>query len=346
MARLKKQRKRLCESLIKGNALRDNRGINHFLIYKPLIYFFLLWGFFNPHGIQSQDANYSQFELAPLHLNPGLTGSFDGNFRMLSTYREQWTSILGEQSYRDGYISIDHPFSINSKYDLGIGAHASFDRAGETRLRNHLYSLSTAITRHLDTDGENNNSVTLGISLGYLTRQIDTSMLRFPGPAFTVIPKKSNFHLSVGSTWSYGWNERSFVHLGIAIHHINRPNISLTGDETRLATRNNLHGKVELQISQRLSLVPSFMYAFQGPHDQFLFGTSGKIFTKSDNQSSYFQLGIYGMTTEIENQETQVNACIINANTRLKSILLGFSYDRFTDLGSDAFEFTLGYIME
>ena len=45
-------------------------------------------------GSMAQDAQLSQFETAPITLNPALTGMFENaDFRMTSNVRSQWNSL-------------------------------------------------------------------------------------------------------------------------------------------------------------------------------------------------------------------------------------------------------------
>ena len=45
------------------------------------------------NGITCQDIHFSQFNLAPLNLNPAMTGSFNGDYRFVGNLRNQWSSV-------------------------------------------------------------------------------------------------------------------------------------------------------------------------------------------------------------------------------------------------------------
>ena len=40
-----------------------------------------------------QDIHFSQFYSSPLTLNPAYTGNYEGNWRVMSNYRTQWSAI-------------------------------------------------------------------------------------------------------------------------------------------------------------------------------------------------------------------------------------------------------------
>ena len=44
-----------------------------------------------------QDEHFTNFRMAPLAVNPALTGAFNGTYRLTAVYRGQWnTSSLGK----------------------------------------------------------------------------------------------------------------------------------------------------------------------------------------------------------------------------------------------------------
>lgn len=45
--------------------------------------------------------------MAPLSVNPALTGNFEGRLRVNANYRNQWAQLLEANSYRTGQLSLD-----------------------------------------------------------------------------------------------------------------------------------------------------------------------------------------------------------------------------------------------
>ena len=48
--------------------------------------------------VQGQDFHLSQYDAAPMYLNPALVGQFDGQYRLHGHYRTQWGSVSTKPS--------------------------------------------------------------------------------------------------------------------------------------------------------------------------------------------------------------------------------------------------------
>src|ERR1700679_3361186 len=84
----------------------------------------------------SQDTHFSQFYFSPLTMNPALTGSFEGTWRVGVNYRNQWGSISAPAVYATPSAFAD--FRITSGYFshnyLGLGILLLTDKAGDGEL--------------------------------------------------------------------------------------------------------------------------------------------------------------------------------------------------------------------
>ena len=59
-------------------------------------------------SLQAQDPSFSQFFSSPLNINPALTANINGDWRLISNFRDQW---IGPASpYVTGTISYDSKF--------------------------------------------------------------------------------------------------------------------------------------------------------------------------------------------------------------------------------------------
>jgi len=76
--------------------------------------FFVFFCLCCTYAVQSQtpDARFSQFYAAPLQLNPAMNGVFDGTWRTVINYRDQWASVLDKQSFRTVAASFDYRHNI------------------------------------------------------------------------------------------------------------------------------------------------------------------------------------------------------------------------------------------
>jgi len=83
---------------------------------------FLLCCFYSINQAVSQDVSFTQFYVMPYQINPALTGTIDGTYRVGMIYKDQW---------RGG---IDNPYTTTAvggevKFDVGQDKRAT-DRAG------------------------------------------------------------------------------------------------------------------------------------------------------------------------------------------------------------------------
>jgi hypothetical protein len=55
------------------------------------------------------------------------------------------------------------------------------------------------------------------------------------------------------------------------------------------------------------------------------------------------QLGIFAKSTKNYNGN-EINTYVLSATVEINSFLLGFSFDRFEEIESNAYEFSVGYV--
>mgnify|MGYP000412431138 CR=1 FL=1 len=60
----------------------------------------------------AQDMQFSQFYASPMNLNPAMTGVFEGDFRAVVNYREQYNSILDIHPFRTISAGFEKRFRI------------------------------------------------------------------------------------------------------------------------------------------------------------------------------------------------------------------------------------------
>ena len=74
--------------------------------------------FFLCSTVKAQDIHFTQWMFSPLNLNPGETGRFDGDFRVVGNYRSQWGAVM-EKQYKTFGLSYDQAFSVYGKQFSG-----------------------------------------------------------------------------------------------------------------------------------------------------------------------------------------------------------------------------------
>lgn len=240
-------------------------------------------------GLYAQDPQFTQFYAAPLYLNPALAGTADMP-RLASNFRSQWNNSTPFLSYSASY---DQFFEgLNS----GAGLMVLQDRAGSSTLVNTSVMGCYAYQLKLS----NSWKLRSGLSMAVGQRSFDDSKLIFEDQLVfnNQISRSGPFRASqeqfVGAaprTYAdvgvgfFVYSEKYW--LGLAGHHLNQPNLSLSGGVSPLPARFAMHagtkipfsaftGKSGLGKNKRdadRSISPAIMYKMQGNYDQLDLGT-------------------------------------------------------------------------
>ncbi len=312
---------------------------------KIVILGFLFFLNLNIAQIFAQDVVFTQWENMSIHANPSLTGNFEGSLRIRTKYRNQWASIFVNSAYRTSAASFEYKFNEGSNRKISIGAHTILDKAGQV-FSSNSFNFSTSVSQSLGDIKAAHHTISLGFNLGASTKKIDLDNSRWPSGMVPddVISSNNYLDISMGLNWQYISKTRFRIQLGSGIFHINRPNISLIENGTvNLNYRYTIHGNAEIPLVAKFYLKPSFLYFKQNLHSQILFGIASKIYVKS-NKINFFQIGIHAKTTQ-NTYGTDINIFVLSTMIEVNSILFGFSFDRFQGIESNAYEFTLGYIL-
>ncbi|HEY5747121.1 MAG TPA: type IX secretion system membrane protein PorP/SprF [Chryseolinea sp.] len=273
----------------------------------------------------AQDPQFSQYYQAPLYLNPGFTG-ITPQQRIVLNHRIQWPSL--PQAFQTSAFSYD--IFVN-ELRSGFGVLVTTDKMGSagwrTTTASLLYSYKIKLTEKI--------VFSPGLSFGYGTNGLDRSKLRlgdgleYDGisldPDVNKLGRQSYFDFGSGfliyskSLW-----------IGASFAHMNRPNLSVLNDVSRLGMKTAIHGGVRLDLSGGPSnrgrasyLTPSFIYRMQG-----------NTFSQLDVGLNYhvdpISVGVWYRGKPF--QKTVINsisqdALILYLGLYFKSLTIGYSYD-------------------
>lgn len=95
----------------------------------------------------SQDAVFTQWEHMPVYSNPALTGNFVGILRLRANHRNQWASLLKDNSYRTSALSAEYKMSGKAR-KINLGALVIRDKAGSLDFTNTTVILSSSAIQH------------------------------------------------------------------------------------------------------------------------------------------------------------------------------------------------------
>jgi type IX secretion system PorP/SprF family membrane protein len=289
--------------------------------------------------VNAQDFQFSQYYQAPLFLNPGYAG-ITPQQRVVFNHRVQWPNL--PQAFATYSASYD---IFVEELRSGFGILMTSDKMGsagwQTSTVNLLYSFKVKLTDKL--------VFSPGLVFGYGTHGIDRSKLRLgdgleferDGEYFSTddaqkrLGRQNYFDFGTGFLL---YNKS--VWLGAAFHHLNRPNLSLLGDESRLPIKTSIHGGAKINLSRggprsnsgRVDyLTPSFIYRYQG-----------KTFSQLDVGLNYHidpvSVGFFyrgkPFQKSVINSITQ-DALVLSLGLYFKNLTIGYSYDfTISELGT------------
>lgn len=286
---------------------------------------------FSINTLRSQDLIFSNFNNAPLYLNPALTGNFEGKARINYNFKNLWNSTLQSRNYRYTAVSLDSKINLG-KNQIGYGVSADFDKIGENiDYGTQKFNLHSAYIFNFGDKEKAHHSISIGGSFAY--------------GAVGFVGQKSEFvDLSAGAVWKYVVKPRLNFELGSSIFHFNTPDLSpIPTYSNNLYERLNIHGLAEFPVTQRVSILPSFLVAFQGPHESLIFGSEAKVVlgNKADSQYPFIKLGAFGNGGTNSAGTREFTSYTATTTFETRDIKLGLSlYSKSTE--NTAFEVTAG----
>lgn len=221
----------------------------------------------------AQDAHFTQFYAAPTYLSPAFAGT--GNqTRFALQYRDQWPSIPG--AFISSNMAMDHYINaLNS----GIGLLVSHDRAGSGALRYTSIGAQYAYELRL----KHKVYLRPALQYAYVNHAVDWSRLVFGDQlarggnveSFEGFTQRSTRYSDISAGLLY-FTPKCW--LGVGLHHLNRPNQSLTTAESDVPRKLSVHGGYRFKVVTPLikknptSIIAAFNYRAQGRSDQLDLG--------------------------------------------------------------------------
>jgi len=285
----------------------------------------------------AQDIHFTQFDMAPLVINPAFTGMFSGRVRAAAIYRRQWASVTAP--YVTFGASVDMPLVVERNGDyLSGGLQLYKDQAGDGNLSNFTGMLSIAYHKSFGVLDDRNSDLAVGLQAGYAQKSIDLSKLYF-GDEFsngTFTPGISQeYHLGIGNSVNYylvnagiSFSHRSSENfaftLGVAGNNLNQPNDAIEkkqNSQTGLDMRLTAEAGVNWRVGPRLSLRPAVLFQSQASASELIAGNEFHYAMGSDPYSAYTTAVFLG------GWYRTADAVMITAGVELKSLRIGVAYD-------------------
>ncbi|WMJ74439.1 type IX secretion system membrane protein PorP/SprF [Cytophagaceae bacterium ABcell3] len=287
----------------------------------------LLASFFLPEKVKGQDIQFSQFYAASPYLNPGFAGSAHQT-RGIFHQRLQWPRL--EARYITSYFSADTYFDT---YKSGVGFYAIRDIQGDNTISSNEVAAMYSYELHI----LDNLSFRPGVQLTYISRLLNYSNLYFSNQ----IDDMGNIYLNnTGNPMTHFisvasggilYSDRFWF--GYSSHHMNNPNQSFIGEESRLPVKHSFVGGYKFmlnksragsyQSNKTVSITPTFQYKFQGRSDQVDLG----IYAMYDQLiAGFWYRGIPWLKRYLPNLQNNESAIVL-VGWKFQSISITYSYD-------------------
>ncbi len=232
-----------------------------------------------------QDIHWSQFNDNQLFQNPGQAGHFDGDYRFIANYRDQWRSVT--IPYNTFSMSTDAKFKR-----WGAGLLMFHDQAGDGTFR--TIEVQGNLSRSIKLTKDSSHVFRPGLNIGMNHRQINWNQLYFDsqynGYIFDQsLPTNENYqsdrktNISIGTGFIYEWrqSDRFKIIAGAGAFNLNQPNQGFYNQQIERDVRYNGFVKGTFKLNERWDIIPSFQYFQQGVYREFILGSSGKFYLPS-----------------------------------------------------------------
>jgi type IX secretion system PorP/SprF family membrane protein len=299
-------------------------------------------------NVQAQvDPHFSQYYVYPSWLNAGLTGVFDGDYRVSGIYRSQWGNV--SSPFTTAGISVD--FAGNNTLNLGGSLlRQTAGDGGYTYTTGYFNAAYTGL--RFGTMGY--QRIVFGMQVGLIDRRFNPSKMTWgdqwnPTSGSANNPTGQGFNRTSASSFDAGvgvmyYNaqpgRKTNFFGGVGFSHLTRPEDKFSNSTTvsRLPVRTTFSAGLRINVNNQLSITPNALYLMQGTARETMLG-------------AYAQVKAAPATDLLVGANYRFNDALVPyVGFNHKNITLGISYDINTsDLsqlarGSNAFEISLTYI--
>tara|TARA_B110000211_G_C14051117_1_gene541272 strand:- start:966 stop:1979 length:1014 start_codon:yes stop_codon:yes gene_type:complete len=308
-------------------------------------------------GLKAQDIHFTQWMFSPLNLNPGETGRFDGDYRIVGNFRSQWAAIM-EKQYKTFGVSYDRIFKVYNQ-EISAGITFANDRSSIGDLMQNKLQVSGGYSKNIK-----GNRFSGGIQLGLLHKGIDPNAYSYPVQWDTDKGEFSNsvgigngeifsqtndymFDLNFGVGWGRQFGDKLYPEIGLAWFHVNTPEESFLGDHNDLTLRHVYNLKINYKLSDKIVIAPNALYMYQIKGQDLVLGALAKMKVQ-DHKTKIDQ--VFAGINYRDGFNRNYDAMNLIIGAKRQEWQVGISYDiNVSDLSSvthyrGAFELSVIYI--
>jgi type IX secretion system PorP/SprF family membrane protein len=265
---------------------------------KKTLYILSFLVLFFAGNLKAQDIHFSQVNEVPLFLSPANTGFYNGYFRAIINYRNQWSAM--DKAFQTYAVSIDGGLfkSKRRKAFLGMGLTVFRDQAGAAKLNitNAMFNVSGLVKL------SRRSVLSAGVGFGVAATNGDYSKLiyetQFDGNNFdpssptgekVVYRQFTTYDLSAGLAYEFSTaisdqdhdDVRSFK-IALGGYHLNKPEQNYgAGSQYNLPVRWVAAFSSHFDFEDtKFSLAPSVVYQQQEKFQELMAGTYLKYRTR------------------------------------------------------------------
>ncbi len=317
----------------------------------------------------AQDEHFSQYYAIPMHMNPALTGAYEGTYRMTAIYRDQWNNSL-DTPYQTFAAGGDTNIALKNRQNksedkLGVGMFFISDRV--SLYQSNVNKLSAYAAYHKRLGNKGKSYLGAGIKFGIIQRNINYDNINFGDqfdqvdqfnlPTREDLPPNNfgSFDLSIGVNYAIDLPKSAF-YIGAALHHVNSPSFSYFNRQDlpnpsidisqKLYPKISVHASYDKNLNYSTIIKPRIIYQKQGVHKQIDLGTNLEYIFKS--RTNALILGLWLTTTDDLDGYHLENITPL-LGIRQNKFIFGFSYDLSmrdaldSVFGFNTFEFSIRF---
>lgn len=326
----------------------------------------------------AQDIHFTNFRMAPLSVNPALTGAFEGTYRISAIYRDQWTPIDNSRPFKTPFVSGEFNMLGGVLLDndwVSGGISFQRDQAGSLNMKNQMTALNVGY--HIGMDKDYSRVFSVGVTYGSMNRGIDLmgitpeaveNTIRGGTPVATQIPgirggagemqqSVSFTTLSVGLAYKMELDGGGLIRFGLNAGHINSPDASILNGgigrdtssiggggpitermEDTFGPKMVFHGEGSFLMNEKVRLNPALIFQTQNGFNELAVQTTADYMLNREKQ----MIAIGGLGYRLG------DAIELMGGVQIKDLRVMLSYDlttsSLTQAGGGAFELAVGYV--
>jgi type IX secretion system PorP/SprF family membrane protein len=292
----------------------------------------------------AQDGQLSQYEAAPVVLNPALTGMYEqADFRMSTNVRSQWSSLSSS------FLTTAFAYDMSFQKRYGFGTYfTNYNMAGVM----NTFQFGTTAAYNVS-DPKAHHTLSVGVNLGLIYKKVNDQQLLWDSqyadgyfnsdlPSGELVQKGARLMPEVAAGVAYRSTDprkrvNPFGNFGL--FHVTTPDESIfRTQKSDLPIRYMVNGGFRVEVMDDIYIVPMGLYMRQGNDQLINFGVLSEI-------------GIMGsMYSAVAGVSCRLNdAVIAQVGLKHKNAMYRFSYDINTSAlkaytnKNGAFEFSVIY---